>query len=107
MAPVPDRYPTRHGRDAFFIEGEGVVGEQPVPPVTARANLTAARGPALTAAPAFRFSRLGPPGTRLPEPTLRKVALAMTGGSDVDGGIPAGFTYLGQFVDHDLTFDAT
>ncbi|KQV71600.1 hypothetical protein ASC64_05135 [Nocardioides sp. Root122] len=31
----------------------------------------------------------------------------MTGGSEVDGTIPAGFTYLGQFVDHDLTFDAT
>ena len=22
-------------------------------------------------------------------------------------GIPAGYTYLGQFIDHDLTFDAT
>lgn len=100
----------RHGRESFFIEGEGVVGPEDSaagPPVSARANTTAASGPALAAAPAFRFSRLGPPGVRLPETTLRKVALAMTGGSDVDGTIPAGFTYLGQFVDHDLTFDAT
>lgn len=26
---------------------------------------------------------------------------------DVDGDVPAGFTYLGQFVDHDLTRDVT
>ena len=26
-------------------------------------------------------------------------------GDKQDGAIPAGFTYLGQFVDHDLTFD--
>jgi hypothetical protein len=100
----------RHGRESFFIEGEGVVGPDDsaaVPPVTARANTTAASGPALEAAPTFRFSRVGPRGVRLPEATLRKVALAMTGGSEVDGTIPAGFTYLGQFVDHDLTFDAT
>ena len=31
----------------------------------------------------------------------------MTSGPQRDGQIPAGFTYLGQFVDHDLTFDAT
>ena len=109
MPPTPEGRTPRHGRESFFIEGEGVVAADPaaVPPVTARANTTAASGPALAAAPTFRFSRLGPPGVRLPEATLRKVALAMTGGSDVDGTIPAGFTYLGQFVDHDLTFDAT
>ncbi|WP_322920984.1 peroxidase family protein [Nocardioides renjunii] len=112
-APAPEHTPghaSRHGRESFYIEGEGVVGSTDpgaAPPTTARANTTAARGPALAAAPTFRFSRLGPPGVRLPEATLRKVALAMTGGSVVDGTIPAGFTYLGQFVDHDLTFDAT
>ncbi|HYP23688.1 MAG TPA: heme peroxidase, partial [Actinomycetota bacterium] len=26
-------------------------------------------------------------------------------GGDRDSGIPAGYTYLGQFVDHDITFD--
>lgn len=78
-----------------------------VPPLTARAHTTAATGPAVAAAPAFRFSRLGPRGVRLPEATLRKVALAMTGGGEVDGTVPAGYTYLGQFVDHDLTFDNT
>jgi hypothetical protein len=110
MSPTAQGRTPRHGRESFFIEGEGVVGPQDpaaVPPITARANTTADSGPALDAAPTFRFSRLGPKGVRLPEPTLRKVALAMTGGSDLDGTIPAGYTYLGQFVDHDLTFDAT
>ena len=31
----------------------------------------------------------------------------MTAGGGGPSGIPAGFTYLGQFVDHDLTFDRT
>jgi hypothetical protein len=107
MAPTVEQRTPRHGRTAFFIEGEGVVGDQPAPAVTARANTSDTTAAASAAAPAFRFSRVGPPGVRLPETTLRKVALAMTGGSEVDGTIPAGYTYLGQFVDHDLTFDAT
>jgi hypothetical protein len=31
----------------------------------------------------------------------------MASGGETSGQIPAGFTYLGQFVDHDLTFDKT
>ena len=31
----------------------------------------------------------------------------MTAGGGGDSTVPAGFTYLGQFVDHDLTFDRT
>lgn len=27
------------------------------------------------------------------------------GGGELDGPIPAGYTYLGQFIDHDITFD--
>ena len=108
MTPAPDRPTPRHGRDAFFVEGEGVVGESSsAPPLSARANTSASTSLARAAAPTFRFSRVGPAGTRLPEATLKKVALAMTGGSDTDGTVPAGYTYLGQFVDHDLTFDAT
>ncbi len=101
--------PHRHGREVFFIEGEGVVG-QPADAsdgVSARAGVTARSGVALQAAPTFRFARIGPKGKKLPDAILRKVAEAMTGRSDRDGNIPAGFTYLGQFVDHDLTFDKT
>ena len=31
----------------------------------------------------------------------------MAGRAGGAGPIPAGFTYLGQFIDHDLTFDKT
>src|SRR5262245_17927060 len=57
---------------------------------------------------AFRFSRQGPKGDgkQLGAPNRRKIATAMTRTGDAnDSDIPAGFTYLGQFVDHDLTFD--
>jgi hypothetical protein len=103
--------PVRHGRERFFIEGEGVVG----PPgdtdgeLVPRAHLESSTAPraAAFAAPTFRFSRVGPRGAKLPDATLRKVAQAMTRGRQRDGNVPAGFTYLGQFVDHDLTFDKT
>ncbi len=36
-----------------------------------------------------------------------KLAQAMTAGGGPVGDIPAGYTYLGQFIDHDLTFDKT
>ncbi len=98
--------PARHGREAFFIEGEGLVGNVEAAPRTAPAGDPPAR--AAATAPDFRFSRMGPPGIRLPVALRRKVAAAMVaGGRERAGRIPAGYTYLGQFVDHDLTFDAT
>ncbi|MEU6154582.1 heme peroxidase family protein [Actinosynnema sp. NPDC047251] len=59
----------------------------------------------------FRFSRLGPEGVQTPEDVRIALAEAMT--ADVPQpdstapAMPAGFTYLGQFVDHDLTMDRT
>ena len=55
----------------------------------------------------FRFSRLGPKGIRTDRALRIKLAKAMTAAPSANGTIPAGFTYLGQFVDHDLTFDRT
>src|SRR5918995_2142624 len=46
-------------------------------------------------------------GRQLPDGTRKKLAQAMTAGGGAFSTIPAGFTYLGQFVDHDLTFDKT
>ena len=76
-----------------------------------RAPLRPARagaGPA-AAVPPFRFTRLGPKGVnkQLGEPNRKKIggAMAVSGGGQSQ--IPAGFTYLGQFIDHDLTFDKT
>ncbi len=94
----------RHGREEFFIEGEGLVGK----PKSSGGPARSPRAAAMEAAPEFRFSRIGPSNRGLPEPIRRKVAKAMTAGVAVtDGRIPAGYTYLGQFVDHDLTFDKT
>ena len=91
----------RHGSESYFVIGEGLldvsVGGR-VSPLEAAA-----------AAPPFRFSRMGPrgAGVQLPEGARKKLAQRDDGGGGGPSGIPAGFTYLGQFVDHDLTFDRT
>ena len=92
----------RHGSETYFVVGEGLLGES----LGGRVRAAAA---ADLAAPPFRFSRMGPRGSkRQPsDPTLEKVGDAMASGGGGASGIPAGFTYLGQFVDHDLTFDQT
>jgi hypothetical protein len=95
-----------HGFESYFVEGEGLLaeaGEGRALPALAD------DGPAGAPPPPFRFSRMGPSGRgkQLGEPNARRVAVAMTRGGGGFGRIPAGFTYLGQFVDHDLTFDKT
>ena len=110
-APEPDvidqeQASRGHGSESFFILGEGLVsasrgGREPSP---APPTVTAA---AAAQAPAFRFSRSGPKGGRISRPARRKIAKAMTEAGGTDSTIPAGYTYLGQFVDHDLTFDRT
>lgn len=90
----------RHSREGYFVVGEGMLGVPAPSPGVAVSMETDLR--------AFRFSRLGPKGRQLPAPARRRLAEAMTVDSDQpprDSTIPAGFTYLGQFLDHDLTFD--
>ena len=110
-APEPDvidqEHATRgHGSESFFILGEGLVS-------TARGgrdDAQAERAPATAAAaqaPPFRFTRSGPKGGRISPAARRKIAKAMTDGGGTDSAIPSGYTYLGQFIDHDLTFDRT
>src|SRR3954468_4385963 len=101
-----------HGTESFFIEGEGLgdtslggrLGTQPD-----RVDDPDAPAPVLAAdeAPPFRFSRLGPRGGQLSEQNLQKIATAMIERGRFSTNVPAGFTYLGQFVDHDLTADRT
>ena len=60
----------------------------------------------------FRFSRMGPDGAghQLGETATKLLAADMTtaGGSGVEeSDVPAGYTYLGQFIAHDMTFDKT
>ncbi len=92
----------RHSRDGYFIVGEGLVGSTGPPPTGA--VIFALNDGDLRP---FRFSRVGPEGPQLGEPNRLKIAKRMTrlGDGQVNGGIPAGYTYLGQFIDHDLTFD--
>jgi hypothetical protein len=58
---------------------------------------------------AFRFSEIVGGSTPAPsDALLEALAGVMTAPGDVaDSHIPSGFTYLGQFVDHDLTRDKT
>jgi hypothetical protein len=99
-----------HGSESFYILGEGLVstsrggreeGPEPRPVVAAAAAAAAPQ------APPFRFTRSGPKGGRISRAARRKVAKAMTEAGGTDSAIPAGYTYLGQFIDHDLTFDRT
>ena len=90
----------KHGSESYFVLGEGLLGESG----DGRTLAVAAK-----AAPPFRFSRMGPKGTgRQPSRAIRmKLAELMAAGGGETSDIPSGFTYLGQFIDHDLTFDKT
>ncbi len=90
-----------HGSESYFVLGEGLLTES----VGGR-DATLART-LESATPPFRFSRMGPKGAQLTDATRRKLGFAMTKGGGGASQIPAGYTYLGQFVDHDLTFDKT
>jgi hypothetical protein len=95
----------RHARDNYFVVGEGILGDHE------KDGPARQRPSTLAELRKFRFSRLGPKGRGINEALRKALAEAMTGpGNQPDSAgptIPAGFTYLGQFVDHDLTFDKT
>lgn len=58
----------------------------------------------------FRFGRMLHEGSpfRPTEASLNQLGAVMTAVEErPDGPIPAGFTYFGQFIDHDLTKDST
>ena len=97
----------RHAREEFYVLGEGILTQKNGEPACIRPSTAASLRK-------FRFSRLGPQGQPATEGLITKLAKAMTADvqdpeSDVNGAtpIPAGYTYLGQFLDHDLTMDAT
>jgi hypothetical protein len=92
-----------HGSESYFVLGEGLLAES----IGGREATLAAAIEAQV--PRFRFSRMGPSGNRrqLNDSTLQRIATALAAGGGGSSPIPAGFTYLGQFVDHDFTFDRT
>ena len=104
----------RHQRAEYYIVNEGVYGhDRGVPTCTTPSTREEVRR--------FRFSRLVAHGANgggsdaglLPRELAERLATAMTAQTSADGGpqrdseIPAGYTYLGQAVDHDLTLDRT
>jgi hypothetical protein len=93
----------RHGSESYYVIGEGFYGESG----EGRERTLSAVAEAQVVP--FRFTRMGPNGSgrQLPDGTRKKLAQAMVAGGGGFSSIPAGFTYLGQFVDHDLTFDKT
>ncbi|MEU4745257.1 heme peroxidase family protein [Actinosynnema sp. NPDC023658] len=95
----------QHGTNSFFVVGEGVLEFDRNGEATTRQPLT------VEELRRFRFSRLGPEGSQLDEETRTALATAMTAAvpqpDSAGPPVPAGFTYLGQFVDHDLTMDRT
>ncbi len=93
----------KHGSESYFVLGEGTLAES----VGGRERTLAAADE--DQVPPFRFSRMGPRGTRrqLGEANRKRIGNAMAAGGGGASQIPAGFTYLGQFIDHDLTFDKT
>jgi hypothetical protein len=94
----------KHGSESYYVIGEGLLGES-----MGGRDATVVATTAGVTAPPFRFSRMGPRGVnrQLGAPNRRRIANAMVGRGSSAGPIPAGFTYLGQFIDHDLTFDKT
>jgi hypothetical protein len=97
----------KHGSESYFVIGEGLLSESAGGREAAPAALAvAARA---DAAPPFRFSRMGPNGRgrQLSEVIRKKLGNTMAHAGGGASQIPSGFTYLGQFVDHDLTFDKT
>ncbi|MEV6103703.1 heme peroxidase family protein [Streptomyces sp. NPDC051940] len=95
----------RHSRESYFIVNEGRIIE------SAGGRSHSRRPTSAEHQQSFRFSRLSrAKGVQLSPELQATLARAMTTGTttaDPDSvpGIPAGFTYLGQFVDHDLTLD--
>lgn len=104
----------QHGQTAYYVEGEGFVGEDSVGvrslPLTALGTRSVEASPAQTVR-AFRFSRMfsALPKFRPAPEGLIALGKAMDETSSVADhpSLPAGFTYLGQFLDHDITFDQT
>jgi hypothetical protein len=95
-----------HAAESFFVLDEGLLSVSAGGRRGAAAD-EPARARASADEPPFRFRRIGPKGKQPSEATLRRLAGAMTRAGGGSTGIPAGYTYLGQFIDHDLTMDRT
>ncbi|HWQ12831.1 MAG TPA: peroxidase family protein [Roseiflexaceae bacterium] len=99
----------KHGETVYFIAGEGFVGNEPLGP--GAPAVLAGEGQPTDPERAFRFTRMFPalPALRPDEAALVELGRAMEDTPNLRDHpeLPAGFTYFGQFLDHDITFDKT
>lgn len=119
----------RHGEPVYFIAGEGVYRDDPAvaPKPISLADFSrtaktlampldgAPPGAAAEAAPPidlFRFVRMFPDLPKFEDASIDGLkALGASMGQDASApaadhpNLPSGYTYLGQFIDHDITFD--
>lgn len=97
---------TRDELEDFFVTGEGIFAADDA---SDDSRATPRRPTTLEELRKSRFARMCPSaGARASRDLMERLAGARVAGSRrPDSVIPAGFTYLGQFVDHDLTFDKT
>ena len=104
--------PQKHGQQTYFIEGEGFVGDDELRSEDSLEGLRAASPAAMPQQNrAFRFTRMFPnlPPFRPSVDALQELGLVMddTFNHKDHPTMPAGYTYFGQFVDHDITRDKT
>jgi hypothetical protein len=99
----------KHGSESYFVLGEGLLTESSGGRDAALPATLTATAATAASVPPFRFSRMGPKGIhrQLGDPIRKKLGNSMAAGGGGESQIPSGFTYLGQFIDHDLTFDKT
>ena len=92
----------RHGREAYYIAGEGMRG------LGTHGEMKQWIASGLEESVEFRFSRFVPGLVGAPnsDDVLAQLAVAMLQKKgQFDTKMPAGYTYLGQFIDHDMTLD--
>lgn len=108
----------KHGNERFFIEGEGLINE-PLFPGESFDEGSELRGSfpldlplksdEQVPKPTRRFCRLFNKGDQPDAQGLIDLGMCMETEKkpkdDRDSDIPAGYTYLGQFIDHDITLD--
>lgn len=94
----------KHGQTTYYVEGEGFIGA----PI---AGVLGAEETGADAERAFRFSRMFAelPAFTPPDDGLIALGKAMEDAPNFKDhpDLPSGFTYFGQFLDHDITFDKT
>lgn len=88
------------------------VGSKILAPTTGLSSVLSFLPDQLSMNPTSYFGRMfqpgpgGKPGSPI-ETALEELGTAMKDKTEHRGSITAGYTYLGQFIDHDLTFDVT